>query len=51
MMECFFGNILADVLLLLLFALSEWIGHNKNIKENSIYDWIHNKLKKIVRGE
>jgi hypothetical protein len=50
-MECFLGNILADVLLIILFGISEWMGHSKKIKENSIYDWIHNKLKKIVRGE
>jgi hypothetical protein len=39
-MECFLGNILADILLLLLLALSEWMGRNKNIKENSIHEWI-----------
>ncbi len=50
-MECFLGNILADILLLLLLALSEWIGRNKNIKENTIHQWIHNKLKKMVRGD
>ena len=49
-MECFLGNILADIFFLLLFAISEWMGHNKKIKENSLYDWIHNKLKNITRG-
>jgi hypothetical protein len=49
-MECFVGNVVATFLPIILFGISEWMGHNKNIKENSIYDWIHNKLKKIVRG-
>jgi hypothetical protein len=51
MMECFLGHILADLIFILLLVISEWMGHSKKIKENSIYDWIHDKLKKIVRGD
>jgi hypothetical protein len=50
-MECFVGHIAADIVFIILLGISEWMGHSKKIKDNSIYDWLHRKLKKLVRGE
>ena len=49
-MECFVGNIVVNIVFIILLGISELMARSKKIKENSLYDWIHNKLKNITRG-
>ena len=50
MMECFVGNIVANIVFIILLGISELMARSKKIKENSIHQWITNKLRLIVRG-
>ena len=38
----------AAIFFAFLFAISEWVGNNKRIKQNSIYQIINTFLKKLV---
>ena len=49
-MECFVGNIIANIGFVILLGISEFMARSKKIKENSIHQWITNKLRLIVRG-
>jgi hypothetical protein len=49
-MECFVGNIVANIVFIILLGISELMARSKKIKENSIHQWITNKLRLIVRG-
>lgn len=43
--NCFLANNGLTLLLSIAFILSEYLGTNKNLKENSIYQFIYNILK------
>jgi hypothetical protein len=49
MITCLVTNWGVTVLLGFLLALSEWIGRNQNIKENSILCFIIDFLRVILR--
>ena len=42
--SCLLLNSGLTVLFALLYALSEYIGRNQNIKENTLYQFIHHFL-------
>jgi hypothetical protein len=49
MITCLVTNWGVTVLLGVLLALSEWIGRNQNLKENSILCFIINFLRVVLR--
>lgn len=42
--SCLLLNSGLTILFAILYALSEYIGRNSNIKENTLYQFIHNFL-------
>lgn len=50
-LTCIFYAHGAAIIFAFLFAVSEWIGNNKKIKQNSIYQIINTFLKSIVTSK
>lgn len=46
--SCLILNSGLTVVFALLFALSEYLGQNTKIKENTVYQFIHNFLKAVT---
>jgi hypothetical protein len=48
MLECLLLSWGVELLLILLLAFSEYLGKTKRFKENTVIDFVKNKLKKMV---
>lgn len=49
MITCIASNFGFTIFLALGWAVSEWLGQNKKIKSNSVYQLIRNTLKIILK--
>jgi hypothetical protein len=48
--SCLLLNSGLTILFALLYALSEYIGRNPNIKENTVYQFIHHFLIAVTKN-
>jgi hypothetical protein len=49
-LECLLLNSGLTILFAILYALSEYIGRNPNIKENTLYQFIHHFLIAVTKN-
>jgi hypothetical protein len=48
--SCILLNSGLTVLFAILYVLSEWIGRNPNIKENTVYQFVHHFLTTLTKN-